>query len=392
MKKLTALLLALAMILALAACGGGNAAPAVEQPAAEAPAEEAAEPAAEAPVEEATEPAAEEPAAEAGTEYPVVTLNVNCSYNESETTGQQLKYFADYIAEKSGGNVTMNIYWGGTFASSQEELEYVSNGSVDMCMLSVAQYAADLPLSNFPAMGNGSQENVVKAVEYILFENPETSAIIDEELSAHNIKFLAVNAGGTNAFCGKEPMENYEGFAGKILGVMMNQSMYAELGATPYFSLPPETYSDLQKGVVDTAAISLAGIVGLAWYEVAPYVVIDGQYSCSNYYTINLDKWNSLDPAVQALLQEGADAARDHSFELNDGELQACIDKIDSFNAEKGIDAKVVYQDDEHAQTEFEVYMKNAFADCRVSAENAGKSEQMETILTALADYYGLEQ
>ena len=60
MKKILALLLALCMIFALAACGE-NAAPAKEEPKAE-------EPAAEAPAAEA--PAAEEPAAEAPAEEP----------------------------------------------------------------------------------------------------------------------------------------------------------------------------------------------------------------------------------------------------------------------------------------------------------------------------------
>ena len=60
MKKIIALVLALVMVFALAACGGGPSAPAAEAPAEEAPAAEA--PAAEAPAAEA--PAAEAPAAE----------------------------------------------------------------------------------------------------------------------------------------------------------------------------------------------------------------------------------------------------------------------------------------------------------------------------------------
>ena len=56
MKKILALLLALCMVFALAACGGNTEAPKTEEPAAE-------EPAAEAPAAE--EPAAEVPAAEA---------------------------------------------------------------------------------------------------------------------------------------------------------------------------------------------------------------------------------------------------------------------------------------------------------------------------------------
>ncbi len=380
MKKLTSLLLALCMVLALAACGGGNAAPDAESTEAAA-AEEAAEPAEE----------AEEPAAEAEAEYPVMQLNVSCSYQETETSGQQLAYFTDYVTEKSGGSITFNVYWGGTFCSAAEDLDYVGNGSVDMTLLSNAQYADVLPLTNFPTMAGGSQENVVEMVEYVMFENPETSALIEQELSEHNVKVLAVNAGGTNAIASKTPLTSYEDCAGKIIGAMMNQTTYEDLGMTFKFSVPPETYSDLQKGIVDCAGLSLAGVVGLAWYEVAPYVITDGMYSCSNYYTVNLDKWNSFDDATKALFQEAADAARDNSFVLNDGEFESCVAAIDNYNAEKGIDAKVEPQDEEHAQIQAETYMKNAFADCRTLAANAGKTEEMETILAAVADYLGLD-
>ena len=44
-------------------------------------------------------------------------------------------------------------------------------------------------------------------------------------------------------------------------------------------------------------------------------------------------------------------------------------------------------QDSEHAQIKVETYMKNAFADCRTLAANTGKTDEMETILAAIADY-----
>lgn len=378
MKKLIALLLALVMVFALAACGSteDTSADAADTTSTDAPADTADT------ADNGTETTAE---------YPVMTLNVSCSYNESETSGQQLAYFADYVTEKSGGNITFNIYWGATFCTAAEDLEYVSNGSVDMTLLSNAQYTAVLPLTNFPTMAGGSQETVVEMVEYIMFENPETSALVEAELTENNVKVLAVNAGGTNAIASKTPISSYEDCAGMILGAMMNQSTYEDLGMTFKFSVPPETYSDLQKGIVDCAGLSLAGVVSLAWYEVAPYVITDGMYSCSNYYTINLDKWNSLDEATQALLQEAADAARDNSFVLNEGEYENCVATINDYNAEHGIDAQVTAQDEEHAQIQAETYMKNAFADCRTSAANAGKSDEMEIILAAVAEYLDLD-
>ena len=368
MKKVIATLLAMTMVFTLAACGSESA-----------------------PESSAPGAVSSAPADSSGAEYPKMQLNVSCSYNEAETSGQQLAYFTNYVTEKSGGNITFNVFWGATFCSAAEDLEYVSNGSVDMTLLSNAQYAEVLPLTNFPTMAGGSQENVVKMVEHIMFENDETAPLVEQELTEHNVKVLAVNAGGTNAIVSKSPLSSYEDCAGMILGAMMNQSTYEDLGMTFKFSVPPETYADLQKGIVDCAGLSLAGVVGLAWYEVAPYVITDGMYSCSNYYTINLDKWNSFDDATKTLFQEAANAARDNSFVLNEGEYEACVATINDYNASKGIDAKVGAQDEAHAKIHVETYMKNAFADCRTLAANAGKTAEMETILAAVSDYLGLE-
>lgn len=103
MKKILALLLALTMVFALAACGS-SAAPAAEQPAAEEPAAEAAEPAAEEAAEPAEEPA-EAPAEAADiavamiTDYGDIT---DQSFNQTtyeackeycEANGLQFNYF-----------------------------------------------------------------------------------------------------------------------------------------------------------------------------------------------------------------------------------------------------------------------------------------------------------
>ncbi len=99
MKKLTALLLALCMLLALAACGGNAAPAATEAPAAEAPAEEA--PAAGAPAEEA--PAEEAPA--------VDLSSVKLSIGTGGSAGTYYAFsgvLATYIKQQTGIDITVN--------------------------------------------------------------------------------------------------------------------------------------------------------------------------------------------------------------------------------------------------------------------------------------------
>ncbi len=94
MKKLTAMLLALCMLFALAACGGNTAPAATEAPAAEAPAEEA--PAAEAPAEEA----------------PAVDLSgTSLSIGTGGSAGTYYAFsgvLATYIKQETGLDITVN--------------------------------------------------------------------------------------------------------------------------------------------------------------------------------------------------------------------------------------------------------------------------------------------
>ena len=145
MKKLIALLLSLSMILALGLTGCSSSSSSDD-------AEETTE--ATESEEETTEEEdaddADDSSSSDSVVYPEMTLTVSCSYGETETAGQTLAYFLDYITEASGGNIQFDVYWGATFCSASEDLTYVQNGSVDMTLLSVAEYTDVLPLNNFP--------------------------------------------------------------------------------------------------------------------------------------------------------------------------------------------------------------------------------------------------
>ena len=379
MKKLLALLLALVMVLSLAACGASDSADTAEEPAAEeaAPAEETAE---EAPAEEAAEAA-----------YPEMTLTVSTSYNESESVGQEISYFFDYITEQSGGAIQFNVYWGGTFCSDTEDLAYVGNGSVDMSLLSLAQYPSELTLSNFPTFVSGSQQRANDYFHYIMFENEETASLLEDEWHANNIQALGTLPGGPTVFVTKTEMTSYKDMAGMLMGAVLDVSAMQEIGASASLVPPPNTYENLQKGINDGTYMTLDGAVAFAWYEVAPYFLIAGTYNCGSLMTVNLDTWNSFDEATQALFTEAMEYCIEQSTEMVLANEQANIDTVDSYNAEHGIDYQVHAQSDEDAEAYLAISAQFTAEECRSMAAEAGKTEQMETVLTACAEYLGME-
>jgi TRAP-type C4-dicarboxylate transport system substrate-binding protein len=80
------------------------------------------------------------------------------------------------------------------------------------------------------------------------------------------------------------------------------QAFFTALGATPLRTPPGEVYTALERGVVDGYGWPIQGVLDLGWQEVTKFRVDPGFYNADVNVLVNLDKWNALDPAQQALL------------------------------------------------------------------------------------------
>ena len=50
--------------------------------------------------------------------------------------------------------------------------------------------------------------------------------------------------------------------------------------------------------------------------EVAKYWMYDNTYAAGNFFTVNLDCWNSLSAEAQAAIEDAAKATEEHSIEV----------------------------------------------------------------------------
>lgn len=363
-KKLLSLLLALCMCFALCACGG--------QPA-EAPAEEPAKDAAVEAVEETVEEPAGEP----------VKLVMSTSKNQTESGGMFLDYFCDYAEEASGGTITFERYYGGTLASSNEELSMLSSGAISVAAIMGNQFGDALPLLQFPDVGFESNEKTTEYFRHMILENEETASLLAEEAVASNAKYLGYFAGGTRVWFSKAPITTLADGQGKIFGGMAGLALMEELGFSTVATVPPDSYESLSRGIVDLCGLNLIAACDMMWYEVAPNVTIYGAYASGSPLVINLDIWNSLTEEQQAILQEAADAASDYSLQYvldNEGEYRT---KLES---EWG--ATVYDFGEEDAATYREKALYIGCLDAYTRAQNIGNTDQMQIILQACADYW----
>ena len=366
MKKklysLVSLMLALCLCLGLCACGSSSA----EEPAQAPEAETEAAPAEQA--ELTAEP---------------VTLVMSTSKNETESGGQFLAYFCDRAEELSGGTIHFERYYGGTLASSNEELSMLTSGAIDVAAVMGNQCADALPLLQFPDVGFDSNDKTTEYFRYMLLENEDTAGLLADEAAASNAKYLGYFAGGTRVWFSKTPIATIEDGQGKIFGGMAGLALMEDLGFSTVGTPPPDCYESLSRGIVDLCGLNLIAACDMMWYEVASNVTIYGAYASGSPLMINLEIWDSLTPEQQEALQQAADEACEYSLDyINDNE-STYLEKLES---EWGATIYNFGEEDAAIYRQKALYI--GCLDAYTRAQSIEKATEMQTILQACADYW----
>ena len=238
MKKLFALLLALAMVFALAACGsnGGNNAPAASGDKSAAPAASAGS----------------GDKAEATGDVDPLTIKFSSTYQETETGGTIEQYFIDQLKEISGGAIDVDITWGGTLFDASGELDAVMDGVVDMIALGHMPHLDTLPYLSMPGFAPGGTQAALDYFNTLMFDDPDTSALIQGEAEDLGIKYLNVIAGGANALAAKFSFTDLQSLvAGSSSFGNFDAAIFEKLGFQVTAVTPPETYEALDRGMID---------------------------------------------------------------------------------------------------------------------------------------------
>lgn len=352
MKKFLAVLLALVMVFALVACGDNS---------------------------------NDNNASSNNNSNTIAPLEIKYSstYQQTETGGIIQQYFIDQLSELSGGAITVDIKWGGTLFDSQGELDAVVDGVVDMIALGHMPHLDSLPYLSFPGFAPTSTQNALDYFNYLIFDNEETSALIQGEAEALGIKYLNVIAGGANAFAMKSAFTSIDDMVAHSSAFgNFDAAIFESLGFQVSAVTPPETYDALDRGMIDGTQMALAPMVAMTWYDVAPYWCLDNTYTAGNMFTVNLDWWNGLSDAQRECIQKAADATETYSATLYDEAIASDIATIEEKTGNKFVEWSDADKDRFWASC-FEAKA----ADALNRANTHGVTEGMTTILEAAAEF-----
>lgn len=239
------------------------------------------------------------------------TIKFGNVISSGDTQNQGYDLFAEQVAERTGGRITVEIYPDSQLGGEREMIEATQFGDIEMTAPSVgvlANFDKSLEVFDFP----------------FIFEDADTAyEVLDSELGDEMLAGLAdsglVALGwGENGFRNLAMTdgtvrlpEDMEGIKLRTMQVPMHIAYWESIGAAPTPLSFPEVFTSLQQGVVDGVENPYELLYSARLTEPAHYLTETRHIYDPEVLLINRDFYESLSAEDQQILKEAADAAID---------------------------------------------------------------------------------
>ena len=291
MKKVLAMILSLAMVLSLAACGGSSS--------------------------ESTGDAAEESTGE------VITLRASSSTAPTHPYNVGLEKFAELVAERTNGQIKIDIFPSAQLGAERANIEDLQMGTLDIAVSSTG------PLGNFV------EDFLILDLPYLFSNYEHAHAVLDGEVG-EGLKAQLTDlglVGGAFWENGFRQMTNSKlaintpaDCAGLKLRCMENQAhiaAFSALGMDPTPMAWSEVFTALQQGVIDGQENPIAVIYSNAVYEAQAHLAITNHVYSAAMILFSQATMEKLTAEQQQILLDAAQEVAAYERSLcEDGEAE----------------------------------------------------------------------
>lgn len=347
-KKILVVLMAVAMMFALTACGGSG-----EQTA--------------------------DNAADGAATY-------DWKFVLGESTGSPQEYYAnlfkDKVAEVSDGQFNITVYPVGQLGSGGDQGELIQSGSVEMGFLPAADATGIIPETNllslhyiFPT-GSDNLKTFLKE-----------SAVLNEDLPQyfHDNGLTVVDwlDEGYMVWTGNKPLKTPDDFKGFKMRTMASNITMAEFeayGASAVNIPYSELYSGLQLKMADGQTNPFEEILNMKFYEVQSDCTVSYSDVFLAALVINNDLYESLPEEAQGWIQQAIEEISDEYNEYQISAAEAAIGELEA----NGM--TITYLTDEEIATYREL-SKNVY-DIYYKETGANAQDLLDKFLAEVEAYY----
>ncbi|MEL6924530.1 MAG: TRAP transporter substrate-binding protein [Bacteroidota bacterium] len=239
----------------------------------------------------------------------VTSLKLAHGLDVTHPVHKGMEFMAERLAEKSGGNMQIEIYPSQQLGTERQCLELLQIGSLAMTKVSAA------------VMENFAPQTKVLSLPYVFKGREHTYRVQDSPIGrdllvqseAFWLRGLGYFDAGQRSFYTKErPVEKPDDLKGLKIRVQTSptaMNLVRSLGGAPTPISWGELYTALQQGVVDGAENNPPSFYTSRHYEICKYYSLNEHTAVPDILVIGTVAWNSLSEQEQQWLQEAADEA-----------------------------------------------------------------------------------
>ena len=256
---------------------------------------------------------------------------------------EHVEKLAELLNEKSGGEFTLNISYGG-LSKNTENLDGISIGAFEMAQFCAGYHADKNPtitVLELPFLGVNTLEEEV-AVSHAVYAHPAVAA----DLARWNAKLLMTSPMPQYNIVGtgepRSTLAEFEGMRVRATGGL--GEAFELVGAVPTSVTSSEAYNAMESGVVDTVSFAQHAHLSFRTIDQATWWTENlnpGTVNCP--VVVNTDAYAALSDEERTMLDESVDEAID--FYLTNYK-DSVLKKWEETLAEKGV-TKVVLEESE---------------------------------------------
>lgn len=226
-----------------------------------------------------------------------VTLKAVSAFNLDTFISQRFNQFVEKVNEEGKGLVQIQVLGGPESIPSFEVGNAVRSGVVDLANSTAVFHANLIPEALAMTLTDRSIQELRANGGHKLMDQ------IHQDKA--NMLWLArVSDGLQYHLYTNKPIKdtNLKGF--KLRSTPVYLALFRSLGATSLQISPGETYTALERGVVDGYGWPSVGLLDLGWQEKTKYRVEPGFYNVEVSLFFNKDSWARLNDEQRAFLQK----------------------------------------------------------------------------------------
>lgn len=241
------------------------------------------------------------------------TIRAISAFPQSLAFSQSFQGFVDLVNEKGEGVVQINYVGGPEMFPSNQQVDAVRRGVIDMQYGPASYYLGTMPEADAWV---GSTVTAAEARENGGFEIMQQA--FAEKLG---VQLLAHLDSGVQFYIYtlEEPERTENGGVNldglRIRSQPIYNSFFEALGAIPVSVPVPDVYTGLERGTFDGSGWPIIGIQDLSWDQFLRYRIDPGFFQTDLAVVINPDKWESLSDEAKQIITEAAIEYEKTSYE-----------------------------------------------------------------------------